>query len=420
MEKKENCVLFDYLKETQDSPGKNRNKKQNKDCNISRNHKINFHLSKSSKNSININNRRNSGKPTYKANKNMKIVDDFNNILKFNNELLSKACSYTFSQSNIKSNFNKNKNLHSFQNDINKSNLSRRSKLYSLKINENDEEGGMKTIPKIFKPAQIMSYKNKILDNEKNNLKNSLKRTPNLYRLNSATVESNINKNYYLKLYDNSISSKSIFDNYNSEKNNENKNILNNNYDNLYCDNKIKHKTRNLIYDSETNILRNTRHFYGKKIPFIDSKVADYYKIKNNKYNFFNQPLITKEFFPLSNNKNFNSIEILLKKKIISNCNKIKYNKTYYKRQKKNFSNNNEIKMHLFSQYGEFLTENNDECKKNIIYKPIKINIKNKILLEDKIKNLDNEKDEVLKIMSNTFRKTNKSGNVQKCSLISK
>ena len=66
------------------------------------------------------------------------------------------------------------------------------------------------------------------------------------------------------------------------------------------------------------------------------------------------------------------------------------------------------------------MTDNSDDSKKSIVYKPIKIDIKNKILLNEKIKNLDNEKDEACQIMSNTFREKNRCANAQKYSLITK
>ena len=447
MNKKLNYILMKYIKEIQYLQERNQKKLQNIENNITRNHKINFHLSKSIKNSKNLSNRH-SERSINKVNKNILMADDFNNFFKFNNKILSEACLSTFNNSKIKNKFKESNKFYSFKKDKSKSNLYEGSELNYSKFNSSEkyEEGKSKIIPKILalknfqqrkinnfqlikaktitNPTKAMSYKNRLLNTDKISSKNSLKCTSNQYRLNSATIASNINKNCNLKLYDNSSTYKPIFDIYYSDKSYEKKNIHNNNYDNLYFNNNIvKRKNKNLIFNSKTNIFKNKHCFYRKIIPCIDSIISDYKKIKNNKYNFFNRPLLTKEIIPTSNTKDLNSIEVFLKKKIISNCNKIKCNKSYYKKPKINLNNellsqvnNNEGKIKLFYQYGEFLKGNSDDCKKNIIYKPIKINIKNKILLEEKIKNLDIENDEPFKIMSKTFREKNKYDSVNKYS----
>ena len=425
---------MDYLKKIQNSQEQIQNNRQNKENSIFRNHKTNFHLAKSNKNSINANNRRSSQRPTNKVNKNVLLYYDFKNILKFNNEILSKAFSCTESNGDIKNMLNKNKEVSSLKKNINNSNLNKRNNLCSLKY----DEGESKTISKILsrknlyygkknnyqtikaktikKPTLTTSFKKRILNIDKNNSKYFLKSKSNLHRLNSATIDPNANRNNYLKLYENSSSNKSILDKYYSDKNNENKNTLNNNYD---------QRNKNLIFNSTAYNFIKKRHFYRTKILLIETSISDYYKIKNNKYNFFNNPLITKEYFTTSKTKDSNSIERFLKKKIISNCNKIKYNKTFYKKQKINLNNKllsqiNNSETRKFPQHEEFLTDNSDDSKKSIVYKPIKIDIKNKILLNEKIKNLDNEKDEACQIMSNTFREKNRCANAQKYSLITK
>ena len=353
-------MSFIFLKENEDNNKKileyMLQKDENRVNNIYRNHKINLHLSKSSKNSIN------SSKLFFNESniydKQNSITPNFFKNPIFKNEMILKAFSTirTVTENSQISNSITDKTKTLPNNNTNDIISNKWKKIYSSKT-ATQKNFKRKSI-KINKSLLLYSNNTKIENNQKNKrinvtkdkipLKNKTlvanktfnvdKSDKSLFDILQINSKKSI-KNNLLNLYDNPT---------NKEINNSNKAEIFNKYNNLYSEKNdiINSKKKNFILTSHaTNTINELDNSRNRKLPFINNKVKKLDYSKNH--------LFTQEFNQVSSNPTFKIIKIFLNKNIKENCNKTKYCSSERDRRDKNRLNNlikkQKFKAHFFN-----------------------------------------------------------------------
>ena len=375
------------------------NEDENRTKYISRNHKIDLHLSKSIKNSINANtlflieSNTNDKKKTVTSNffknspfKNEILLQAFSTIgtVTENNKITSKITQKKYLQNNNVNDIisKKEKRIYSSGNatqiDYKYKTLNINKKFLTFSNDTKIEKYKKYKNKKITKG--IIPLKKKLLIVDKTlNVENPEKCLINVLQKN---IKKSI-RNDILSLYDNP----------NKKKINNIKTKLLNKYNNL-CHEKndiIVNKKKNIILKSRaTNTLNDINYFTNDKYPFIDNKL--------NKFDYFNYHLYTQKINRISSNQILKNVKIFLDKNIEESYNKTKYCST---------ENNKKDK-----------EKNKEESRKETKYcstersKRVKDGNKfNNLLNRQQFKAFfhnDNSKENILNIMKDSLKKKNR------------
>ena len=346
-------------------------KEDNRIKNISRNHKIDLHLSKSTKNSINtstlfineseINDRKHTVTSTF-----------FKNPI-FKNEMLLRAFS---SIETLKANYlttNNAKNRKSLpNNNISEiiSKMEKRIYLSEDKIHKNSKSKSLKpnkTFLSIRNNAKIGEYQKY---KSKKKLQGKIPLKKKLLVINKTFNVDNSERCLSTLLL--KKSKKSVRNNILSLCNNQDKNMVNNS-------NKVKlfNKYNNLYFEKNDFISKNkkniilTSHTLNNRNYINDSERNEFPAIgnKTSKFDFFSYRLFNQEDNHISSNQIFKNVKNFLDKNIEQNRNKIKYCSTERCRKDKNRFNNL-IKDQKFKAY--FFNVHSKENTLNIMKDSLK------------------------------------------------